>query len=99
MTAAGVLVKEFRFWNRQQSMGELSNNRYRQIDPTELSKDDLLVYLRLATGSSLIENFATRSTSAKNYDLGLKKSGLSFVEDFIETERYSYDTKLDLVVE
>ena len=57
------------------------------------------MYLRLATGSSLIENFATRSTSAKNYDLGLKKSGLSFVEDFIETERYSYDTKLDLVVE
>lgn len=27
--AAGVLVKEFRFWNRQQSMGEIANNRYR----------------------------------------------------------------------
>ena len=33
---AGVLVKEFRFWNKQQSMGELANNRYRQIDPTKL---------------------------------------------------------------
>ena len=58
--SAGVLVKEFRFWNRQQSFGDLSNNRYRQIDPTKLSSDLLLIYLRLATGSHLIENFALR---------------------------------------
>jgi len=80
-------------------MGELSNNRYRQIDPSKLANDELLVYLRLATGSSLIWNFASESKSTKSYDLGLKTSGLSFLEDFIETERYSYDSKLDLVVE
>ena len=27
--AAGVLVKEFRFWNKQLTAAELSNNRYR----------------------------------------------------------------------
>ena len=98
MISSGVLVKEFRFWNRQLKENELSNNRYRQIDPTDLSRDELLVYLRLATGSSLIENFATRSKNADDYNLALETSGLSFVEDFIEEERYSYDSDLDLVV-
>ena len=64
-----------------------------------MSRDELLVYLRLATGSSLIENFATRSDNADDYNLSLQTSGLTFVEDFIETERYSYDNELDLVVE
>ena len=93
-----MLVKEFRFWNKQQSNAELSNNRYRQIDPTKLSEGDLLVYLRLATGSSLIENFASKNPfySFDGFDLSL--SDLSFKEDFIETEKYSYDKALDLVV-
>ena len=52
----------------------------------------------MATGSTLIENFATRSKNYSFDDLKLDKSGLSFVEDFIETEKYSYDKRLDLVV-
>ena len=95
---AGVLVKEFRLWNKQQSMGELANNRYRQIDPTKLTASQILVYLRLATGSSLIENFAQHSEGFREYEFNLRTGGLSFTEDFIEQERYSYDAALDLVV-
>ncbi len=93
-----VLVKEFRFWNKQLSNADLSNNRYRQIDPTKLPAEELLVYLRLATGSSLIENFAAKNVyyTFDGFDLQLKD--LSFKEDFIETEKYSYDASRDLVV-
>lgn len=96
--ARNVLVKEFRFWNKQLSNADLSNNRYRQIDPTKLPAEELLVYLRLATGSSLIENFAAKNIyyTFDGFDLQLKD--LSFKEDFIETEKYSYDASRDLVV-
>jgi len=96
--AASVLVKEFRFWNNQQSIAALSNNRYIQIDPTKLEAEALLVYLRLATGSSLIENLASKNPHYPEHDLALRINGLSFIEDFIETERYSYDSKLDKVI-
>ena len=59
--ASNVLIKEFRYWNVQLTSGDLSNNRYRQIDPTKLDGETLIVYLRLATGSSLIDNFAARN--------------------------------------
>ena len=76
----------------------MANNRYRQIDPTKLPGEFLLVYLRLATGSSLIQNFASRNAFYTFDDYEVKSTGLSFIEDFIETERYSYDKELDLVV-
>ena len=57
--ASNVLVKEFRFWNKQLTNFDLENNRYRQVDPTKLDAGFLLVYLRMATGSSLITNSAT----------------------------------------
>ena len=59
--AAGVLVKEFRFWNKQLTAAELTNNRYRQVDPTKIQGELLLIYLRMATGSSLFDNFAARN--------------------------------------
>ena len=96
--AQNVLVKEFRFWNKQQSNAELSNNRYRQIDPTKLEEGELLVYLRLATGSSLIENFASKNPFYTFAGFDLSLNDLSFKEDFIETEKYSYDKELDLVI-
>lgn len=58
----------------------------------------MLVYLRLATGSYLIENFASRNNFYVFDDFKVETNQLTFVEDFIETEKYSYDTKLDLVV-
>lgn len=56
-----------------------------------------MIYLRLATGSSLIENFAAKNLHYPSFDLSLQINGLTFIEDFIETEKYSYDSKLDLV--
>ena len=53
----GMLIKEFRFWNKQLSTTETLNWRHRQIDPNYLEPDLLLTYLRLATGSAEIENF------------------------------------------
>ena len=57
-----------------------------------LPRDLLLVYLRLASGSSLIENLALKGKTSVEGDLDLSQGGLSYVEDFIETERYSYDS-------
>ena len=96
--ASKMLLKEFRFWNKQLTTGELADRRYRQVDPTKLPADYLLVYLRLATGSLLIENFASKNSFYTFDDFNLKTSGISFVEDFIETEKYSYDSSKDLVV-
>ena len=47
----------------------------------------------------MIENFASKNPfySFDNFDL--KLSDLSFKEDFIETEKYSYDSERDLVVQ
>ena len=77
---------------------ELTNNRYRQVDPTKLPAEYLLVYLRLATGSSIMENFAARNTFYTFDGFGMRQNDLAYVEDFIETEKYSYDRALDLVV-
>ena len=93
-----MLVKEFRFWNKQVSSAELKNNRYRQIDPTKLTDTSLLIYMRMATGSSHIDNFASKNMLYTFDDFDLQLNGLNFVEDFIETEKYSYDKALDLVV-
>ena len=76
----------------------MADSRYRQIDPTKLPGELLLVYLRLATGSSLIENFAARNPFNTFEDVNVEIKQLTFVEDFIETEKYSYDKQLDLVV-
>lgn len=96
--ATNVLVKEFRFWNKQLSSLEIDINRYRQVDPSKLSADYLLVYLRMATGSSMIENFAARNPYYRFDNIMLEQSQLAFIEDFIETDKYMYDKKLDLVV-
>lgn len=60
--------------------------------------DYLLVYLRMATGSSQIANFAARNPYYNFENIELRQEGLAFVEDFIETDKYSYDKDLDLVV-
>ena len=96
--ASNVLIKEFRFWNQQLTAAELSNNRYRQVDPTKLPGQVLIVYLRMATGSSLIDNFAARNQFYTFDGFDIQQKGLSFMEDFMETERYSYNKELDLVV-
>ena len=46
----------------------------------------------------MIENFAAKNIyyNFDGFDLQLKD--LSFKEDFIETEKYSYDAQRDLVV-
>jgi len=93
-----MLLKEFRFWNKQLTSTELADRRYRSVDPTKLPADYLLVYLRLATGSLLMENFASKNSFYTFDDFKLKTSGLSFVEDYVETEKYSYDSSKDLVV-
>lgn len=77
---------------------ELEVNRYRQIDPSKMPADYLLVYLRMATGSSMIDNFAARNPYYTFESIDLQLNGLAFVEDFIETDKYSYDAELDLVV-
>jgi len=96
--AASVLIKEFRFWNKQLSKFELDNNRYRQVDPTKLQAELLLIYLRMATGSSLVDNFAARNEFYDWTGFTVAMNELSFVEDFMETEKYSYVAELDLVV-
>lgn len=96
--STNVLIKEFRFWNKQLSSLELEVNRYRQIDPTKLPGDYLLVYLRMATGSSTIDNFAARNPFYSFESIELELNGLAFIEDFIETDKYTYDKTLDLVV-
>ena len=96
--ASGILLKEFRYWNMQLSAGELANNRYRQVDPTKLDGETLIVYLRMATGSSLIDNFAARNDFYTFDGFNISEDGLAYVEDFIETENYQYDKELDLVV-
>ena len=47
-----LLIKEFRYWNKQMSIPELANWRSSQIDPTYLESNELMIYLRLASGSS-----------------------------------------------
>ena len=74
------------------------NNRYRQVDPTKLPAEDLLVYLRMATGSSVIDNFAARNQFYKWDGFEVNLNAVSFVEDFMETEKYSYVAELDVVV-
>lgn len=97
-SAQRMLVKEFRFWSKQLQQNELLNNRYRQVDPMHLEKDLLLTYLRLATGSSLISNFAEKNVHYTFTGTDVQTNKLSFVEDFIEAEKYSYDKTLDKVV-
>jgi len=52
----------------------------------------------MATGSSLIDNFAARNVFYNFDGFSIEQNGLSYKEDFIETEKYSYDKLLDLVV-
>ena len=54
--------------------------------------------MRMATGSSLIENFATRQPDYVHDYFNAELNGISYIADFIETEQYSYDVALDLVV-
>ena len=68
------------------------------MDPTKLSGETLIVYLRMATGSSLIDNFAARNDFYTFDGFNISEGGLSYMEDFIETENYQYDKELDLVV-
>ena len=96
--AKGLLVKEFRFWNRMLERAEIETNRYRQIDTTKLPGEDLLVYLRMATGSTQIGNLAVLNPESPYDDnLSLELINLQFIEDFIEAEKYSYDEELDIV--
>ena len=93
-----MLVKEFRFWNRMLERAEIETNRYRQIDTTKLPGEDLLVYLRMATGSTQIGNLAVLNPESPYDDnLSLELINLQFIEDFIEAEKYSYDEELDIV--
>jgi hypothetical protein len=52
----------------------------------------------MATGSVQIDNFAARNAFYQFDGFDLEINNLSFIEDFIETEKYSYDSALDLVV-
>ena len=53
----------------------------------------------MATGSSQIGNLASlNEDSPYNFsNLNLELVNLEFIEDFIETEKYSYDEELDVV--
>ncbi len=53
----------------------------------------------MATGSSQIGNLASMNPeSPYNFEnLSLELIDLDFIEDFIETEKYSYDEALDVV--
>ena len=46
----------------------------------------------------MIENFASRNLFYTFDDFRVEIGDLSFLEDFIETESYSYDEALDLVI-
>lgn len=46
----------------------------------------------------MIENFAARNPYYRFDNIMLEQSQLAFIEDFIETDKYMYDKKLDLVV-
>ena len=52
----------------------------------------------MATGSSLMDNFAARNDFYTFDGFNVQQRGLSYQEDFIETEQYSYDSQLDLVI-
>ena len=94
----GLLVKEFRLWNKQLSTTELLNWRSRQIDPTYLESGALLTYLRLATGSASIENFAESHPDYTFMDTSPTLKQVSFVEDYVDEEKYTYDAGLEKVV-
>ena len=89
------MIKEFRYWNKQLTTAELLNWRSKQIDPTYVDSGLLLTYIRLATGSSLIENFAESNPIYNFEGTNPRISGASFVEDYIDEERYSYDPGLE----
>jgi hypothetical protein len=95
---AGLLVKEFRFWNKQMSTAQLKNWRNRQLDPKYLESGTLLTYLRLATGSSKIENFAQSHPDYAFEETEPTLKETSFVEDFMDEEKYTYDAALQKVI-
>ena len=96
--AIGLLIKEFRLWNKQLSTTELLNWRSRQIDPTYLETGVLLTYLRLATGSATIENFAESHPDYTWTETRPTLKQVSFVEDYVDEEKYTYDAGLAKVV-
>ena len=94
----GMLIKEFRFWNKQLSTTETLNWRHRQIDPNYLEPDLLLTYLRLATGSAEIENFMKIRSDYTFEETNPTLKQVSFVEDFVDEEKYTYDSIQDKVI-
>ena len=94
----GMLIKEFRFWNKQLSTTETLNWRHRQIDPNYLEPDLLLTYLRLATGSAEIENFMKIRADYTFEETNPTLKQVSFVEDFVDEEKYTYDSIQDKVI-
>ena len=52
----------------------------------------------MATGSATIDNLAAMNPFYQFESIELELNDLAFIEDFIETDKYSYDSSLDLVV-
>ena len=73
--------------------GEIDNSRYNQVDPMKLEAEQLLSYFRLASGSSLLNNFAERNPYYDFEDTDIELSDVGFVEDFVEQKRYMYNKK------
>ena len=46
----------------------------------------------------MIDNFAARNQFYNQVDFSIQLNDLSYIEDFIEQEKYSYEPELDAVV-
>ena len=58
----------------------------------------LLTYLRLATGSAEIENFMKIRAGYTFEETNPTLKQVSFIEDFVDEEKYTYDSIQDKVI-
>ena len=95
-----MLLKEFRYWDKQMSTAEIVNWRSSQIDPTYISSGDarLMTYLRLASGSSMLYNFAESQNNYTYTETNARMNDFGFVEDYVDEEKYTYDPSLEKVI-